>query len=214
MSFLHGFSNIALATFIIKTILSLEKKGLSIFLLMDSWTSDTHSIWKPLKIQQQNKPHLTNVEEKKEFLSTFLDFWLRSLCDKRQSKRRKTDYSMHTSSPRETQENWVNFWNGPSYHLRYNLQWKTKKDVGGLGANYGDFRQSTVKEGFAVVQICKFKLLPFHYLLPWWLRGKESSCQCRRCRFHPWVRKIPWRRKWQPTFQYSFLENPTDRGAW
>ena len=21
----------------------------------------------------------------------------------------------------------------------------------------------------------------------------------RRCGFHPWVRKIPWRRKWQPT---------------
>ena len=23
--------------------------------------------------------------------------------------------------------------------------------------------------------------------------------QCRRCRFDPWVGKIPWRRKWQPT---------------
>ena len=32
--------------------------------------------------------------------------------------------------------------------------------------------------------------------------GKESACQCSRCRRHsfdPWVRKIPWRRKWQPT---------------
>ena len=28
--------------------------------------------------------------------------------------------------------------------------------------------------------------------------GKESACQCRRCRFDPWVRKIPQRRKWQP----------------
>ena len=27
-----------------------------------------------------------------------------------------------------------------------------------------------------------------------------SSClQCRRPGFHPWVGKIPWRRKWQPT---------------
>ena len=32
-----------------------------------------------------------------------------------------------------------------------------------------------------------------------WLSGKESACQCRRHRFHPWVEKIPWRRKWQPT---------------
>ena len=32
--------------------------------------------------------------------------------------------------------------------------------------------------------------------------GRESACQCRRhkrCGFHPWVGKIPWRRKWQPT---------------
>ena len=31
---------------------------------------------------------------------------------------------------------------------------------------------------------------------------KEPSCQCRRCkrcRFDPWVGKIPWRRAWQPT---------------
>ena len=34
--------------------------------------------------------------------------------------------------------------------------------------------------------------------LPWWLSGKESACQCRRHRFDPWVRKIPWRRAWQP----------------
>ena len=35
--------------------------------------------------------------------------------------------------------------------------------------------------------------------LPWWLSGKESSCQCRRCRFNPWTGKMPLRRKWQPT---------------
>ena len=29
--------------------------------------------------------------------------------------------------------------------------------------------------------------------------GKESICQCRRCRFDPWVVTIPWRRAWQPT---------------
>ena len=32
--------------------------------------------------------------------------------------------------------------------------------------------------------------------------GKEPTCQCRSCkkpRFDPWVGKIPWRRKWQPT---------------
>jgi len=32
--------------------------------------------------------------------------------------------------------------------------------------------------------------------------GKVSACQCRRCKRHgfsPWIGKIPWRRKWQPT---------------
>ena len=28
--------------------------------------------------------------------------------------------------------------------------------------------------------------------------GKESTCQCRKLRFDPWVGKIPWRRKWLP----------------
>ena len=43
----------------------------------------------------------------------------------------------------------------------------------------------------------KFKLCIYY-------SGKEPACQCqcRRCkrhRFHPWVGKIPWRRKWQHT---------------
>ena len=35
--------------------------------------------------------------------------------------------------------------------------------------------------------------------LPGNTRGKDSACQWRRCGFNPWVRKIPWRRSWQPT---------------
>ena len=34
--------------------------------------------------------------------------------------------------------------------------------------------------------------------LPKWFSGKESTC-LRRCGFYHGVRKIPWRRKWQPT---------------
>ena len=37
------------------------------------------------------------------------------------------------------------------------------------------------------------------WTFPKWLGGKESTCQCRRCGFNPWVGKIPWRRKRQPT---------------
>ena len=35
--------------------------------------------------------------------------------------------------------------------------------------------------------------------LPWWLWWLKMCLQCRRPRFDPWVGKIPWRRKWQPT---------------
>ena len=35
--------------------------------------------------------------------------------------------------------------------------------------------------------------------LPQWLSSQESAYQCKRHKFYPRVRKIPWRRKWQPT---------------
>ena len=50
--------------------------------------------------------------------------------------------------------------------------------------------------------------------LPGWC--KEHSCQIRRlkrCRFHPWVKKIPWRRAWQPTLAFLSRE-PHEQGAW
>ena len=28
--------------------------------------------------------------------------------------------------------------------------------------------------------------------------AKESTRQCKRCKFNLWVKKMPWRRKWQP----------------
>ena len=46
--------------------------------------------------------------------------------------------------------------------------------------------------------------------------GKEPARQHRRhkkCRFDPWVRKIPGEGNGNPP-QYSCLENPMGRGAW
>ena len=42
----------------------------------------------------------------------------------------------------------------------------------------------------------------FLWGLPWWLSGKKSVCQCRRCGFNPWVGKILWRRMWQPSLGF------------
>ena len=51
--------------------------------------------------------------------------------------------------------------------------------------------------------VCDFSCWPkskvLNMRLPWWLRSKEPAGRCRRCRFSPWVCKIPWRRKWKPT---------------
>ena len=47
-----------------------------------------------------------------------------------------------------------------------------------------------------------FKVFLIWNWLPRWHSGRESACQCRRHKRHkfdPWVGKIPWRRKWQPT---------------
>ena len=58
------------------------------------------------------------------------------------------------------------------------------------------------------LSVCVFTCLPVLLLSlmpPSWLGGKESACQSmqemqqRRCQFSPWVGKISWRRKWQPT---------------
>ena len=41
--------------------------------------------------------------------------------------------------------------------------------------------------------------------LPQWLSGERIHLQCkshRRCGFDPWVGKIPWRGKWQPTLAF------------
>ena len=42
--------------------------------------------------------------------------------------------------------------------------------------------------------------------LPRWCNSKESAYQRRRHRFYPWIRKIPWSRKRQPTPVF-LLEN-------
>jgi len=49
--------------------------------------------------------------------------------------------------------------------------------------------------------------------LPRWLSGKEFAYQCRRHRFYPWVGRYPKEENGNP-FQYFFLGNPMDRGAW
>ena len=59
----------------------------------------------------------------------------------------------------------------------------------------------------------KFKHLDNGIGLPWWLRGKESACNTGDTGLIPGLRRSPGGGHGNP-FQYSFLENPMDGGAW
>ena len=78
-----------------------------------------------------------------------------------------------------------------------------------------------VYRGGSFVSAPEFFLLLFNTsvgmpVFPGGARGKESTCRSRRCKWHgldPWVGKIPWSRKWQPT-PVSCLESSMGRGTW
>ena len=71
-----------------------------------------------------------------------------------------------------------------------------------------------ISEVIALLRVCLYAIFfssryrATIFIDPWlvesmdrWCSGKESTGQCRRLRrlgFNPWVRNIPWRRKWQP----------------
>ena len=57
-----------------------------------------------------------------------------------------------------------------------------------------------LKEGHAkeCSNYCTIALIS-HARLPWWIRWQSVCLQFRRLGLDTWVRKIPWRRKWQPT---------------
>ena len=71
-----------------------------------------------------------------------------------------------------------------------------------------------------VNQFCKFywdlNRVNISLGLPRWCSGKESACQSRRGKRHkfdPWVRKIPWSRKWQST-PIFLPQKHHSRGTW
>ena len=76
-------------------------------------------------------------------------------------------------------------------HCHYLLQ----SDFGSLGMHKNG---STLKSSRACKTVEERQRKRFERYLEagiGWLSGKESTCQCRRYRFNPWIGKIPWRRK-------------------
>jgi len=73
----------------------------------------------------------------------------------------------------------------------------TKQTTGCLSLEilWGKWLQQSIKIGEDIL-----------WGLPWWLGGKESNRQCRKCGFHPWVGNMPWRSKGQ-TISVLLSEN-------
>ena len=57
-------------------------------------------------------------------------------------------------------------------------------------------------------------LVAINLYLPRWCSGRESACQCRRCRSDHWARKDPLGVGNGNLLKDSCLENPVDRGTW
>ena len=72
---------------------------------------------------------------------------------------------------------------------------------------------SLCKWDYTVYAVFLNDFLQYNYveIHPCWLRQQRASLQCRRPGFDPWIRKIPWRRKWQPTPIFLPGESPGQR---
>ena len=78
-------------------------------------------------------------------------------------------------------------------------------DCPGAGSLCGFWVTASVTWGFFFPQLIIFYCCLSENHIMQVASGKESACQCRRlkrCGFDPWVGKISWRRKWQPTLVF------------
>ena len=92
-----------------------------------------------------------------------------------------------------------------SMDMNLSKLWEIVKDRGGWrAAAHGVTKSQTQLSDWTTTVSEKassslIKIEPSFIRLPWWLRRQNVCLQCRRPGFNPWVRKIPWRRKWQST---------------
>ena len=98
-------------------------------------------------------------------------------------------------------QNWVL----PDHGGEFMLRWGTRQRQRS-GRRKGERKLILREEIRAELRCLKGIALAFatRYAMSLWggHSGKESACQCRRCKkrvFDPWDKKISWRKKWQPT---------------
>ena len=93
-----------------------------------------------------------------------------------------------------------------SHDLQCNIQNKKQRSRGSLTKGQSDFSNTNITKD---THKHTHKLVGF----PGGLAVKNLPAM-QEMVFSPWVGKIPWRRKWQPTPVFLQVYNPTDRGVW
>ena len=87
-------------------------------------------------------------------------------------------------------------WVGQNVHLGFSIRWYGKPEL-----TFWPTQDSEDRITESIKKTVKLRTKPL-CTTHRWFRGKESGRQCRwhrRHEFDPWVRKISWRRQWQPT---------------
>ena len=134
-----------------------------------------------------------------------LEAWNFQLCPATSGERRQTGRGLK-SSPMTS--NWIIIlscngtsiktpeqWCSGSFHVAEDIQLLE----GGTPEKACKFCVHCKSPGFSVTWRC----WAVSSIINWWFSSKESACQCRRCRFNPWVEKVPWEGNGHP-LQHSW----------
>ena len=83
------------------------------------------------------------------------------------------------------------------------MNWRMERGRRHREEDKGGRKKERDREGKSLFIQCLHIALQFQIVFSYGLfrrvSGKESAYQFRRWGFNPWIRKISWRKKWQPT---------------
>ena len=82
-------------------------------------------------------------------------------------------------------------------HFRFGCKHHLTREAIPAHSSYNFSALVSLSQSVFLHNICKTLLYTWASQVAQWC--KESICQCRRHRFNPWVGKIPWRIKQQPS---------------
>ena len=79
---------------------------------------------------------------------------------------------------------------------------------------WNSFNSCVTSDTDGSIHCCLYYIGLYILVFPDGSAGKESSCQCRRRRCDPWIRKIPWRREMLTHSSFLAWKNSMDKGGY